>query len=527
MATKSIKIQIATSGAQQAAQQVAQVGRAIGDVGSQSRRAANDIDQVADATRQLGTSGGGKNAGFAVLEMSRAFEDSAYGIRGVLNNIPGLVLSLGGGAGLAGVISIAAVAASTLWTKLNGGTSSAKKETGDLLETYKQLLEVYSELDERSAEDREKAAKAAAEGLKRALGGVDTDMKVSTDAAGLQGAREAAALSLQLTQDRVRLAELEKALTLATGTDALKLAKEREAVIRRIYDTELGIAETGRQQALSQAEAGTAAAGRKLGIATADAQGKQQTLAAAQAEQDKLNDELARRTTERVRLLNETVAKIKAQNEELKQLALETGNYELTADIIRREPGEIRRAQEKLGKPSWEEEDLAARRDAMDPQIAELTQKSQAAADAQQQAADAMQEATRALLTLREQQDVDRTKEGQIKATEEIGKVGQDVTKAAVDAIEAIKASAAANTPAGQEAISGIQSLIADTTPDAQQGGQLAGLLQRLANNLTAKDQVLSNGINQMIRTVTNLTSKYQGLTDRIKDLETRVNQIK
>lgn len=46
----------------------------------------------------------------ALLEVSRAVEDAQYGIAGIVNNIPGLVASLGLGAGVAGAASLAAVA---------------------------------------------------------------------------------------------------------------------------------------------------------------------------------------------------------------------------------------------------------------------------------------------------------------------------------------------------------------------------------------------------------------------------------
>lgn len=59
-----------------------------------------------------------RNMGGAVLEASRAFEDAQYGIRGVLNNIPGLVMMLGGSAGVAGAASLAAVAISILGPKI-------------------------------------------------------------------------------------------------------------------------------------------------------------------------------------------------------------------------------------------------------------------------------------------------------------------------------------------------------------------------------------------------------------------------
>lgn len=54
--------------------------------------------------------GGGQNAAMGLLEISRAAEDAQYGFRGVINNVPGIVQSFGGGAGIAGAVSLAVVA---------------------------------------------------------------------------------------------------------------------------------------------------------------------------------------------------------------------------------------------------------------------------------------------------------------------------------------------------------------------------------------------------------------------------------
>lgn len=69
-----------------------------------------------------------RNNAQALLMFSQGFEDAQYGIRGVLNNIPGLVMALGGGMGLAGGISIAAVAL----TQLISLFGDAKEESEDL-----------------------------------------------------------------------------------------------------------------------------------------------------------------------------------------------------------------------------------------------------------------------------------------------------------------------------------------------------------------------------------------------------------
>lgn len=93
----------------------------------------------AEARKLGGTIGHRGNAGMAVLEFSRAFEDAQYGIRGVLNNIPGLITMLGGGAGLAGIISIAAVAGTQLWERL-ADTKKAEDSTSKFVNDTKKLL---------------------------------------------------------------------------------------------------------------------------------------------------------------------------------------------------------------------------------------------------------------------------------------------------------------------------------------------------------------------------------------------------
>lgn len=64
-----------------------------------------------------------KDVGYAALEASRGIEDLQYGLGGVINNIPGLVLALGGTAGLTAAISLLAVGVNQLvkhWDDLTG-----------------------------------------------------------------------------------------------------------------------------------------------------------------------------------------------------------------------------------------------------------------------------------------------------------------------------------------------------------------------------------------------------------------------
>ena len=95
-----------------------------------------------------------RNYGLAALEASRAFEDMQYGIRGVLNNIPSLVMMLGGSAGLTAVISIAAVTATQLWERLVSGPKEAKKATEDWVEALDKAQRVFRDLQSSAIESQ-------------------------------------------------------------------------------------------------------------------------------------------------------------------------------------------------------------------------------------------------------------------------------------------------------------------------------------------------------------------------------------
>jgi hypothetical protein len=88
----------------------------------------------------------GRNGGMAMLEMSRAFEDAQYGISGVLNNIPGLLMSLGAGAGLTGIVSAAAVGVSILAKNFGGVDPAAKEAASAAKEHIKTLRDEIKDL---------------------------------------------------------------------------------------------------------------------------------------------------------------------------------------------------------------------------------------------------------------------------------------------------------------------------------------------------------------------------------------------
>jgi hypothetical protein len=113
--------------------------------------------QLADLTSAVGGGGGGgrRNLGMATLEASRGLEDLQYGIGGVVNNIPSLVMALGIGAGATGVISILAVGINQAWK----ATEEFRKELAENEKTLTSWIGVI-----------EAAARANSDKLNKSLG---------------------------------------------------------------------------------------------------------------------------------------------------------------------------------------------------------------------------------------------------------------------------------------------------------------------------------------------------------------------
>lgn len=136
------------AGADHAAGQVYELTTATYELAKAETTAAAAINSAGDATTaaaakssaaagragsaHAAAAGRTRNFGFAFLELSRAAEDAQYGIAGVLNNIPGIVMALGGSAGLIAAISLASVAIAQLvkhWDAISAAFGSGKVRT--------------------------------------------------------------------------------------------------------------------------------------------------------------------------------------------------------------------------------------------------------------------------------------------------------------------------------------------------------------------------------------------------------------
>lgn len=170
---------------------------------------AGSLEKTAGSGRQMATAQGKnakstKNAGLAALEFSRAVEDAQYGMRGVLNNIPQLVQFMGGGAGLAGVISLAAVGL----TQLVEAMSRSGKEVSNLSKFVEVARDQIHEFYEIAAKDGTSAMRAQIAAVVDSLDQQSAALAKNTSF--IQKKRQAELELAKITQD-LELQEIERA----------------------------------------------------------------------------------------------------------------------------------------------------------------------------------------------------------------------------------------------------------------------------------------------------------------------------
>jgi len=113
--------------------------------GGRTPHAGRGMDRsVSKATARSGKAT--RNMGHGLMQVAHAADDAQYGMRGVMNNIPGLVMGLGGSMGIAGAASIAVLAL----VKLHGWLKKIYSAEG-----------MIAEAEERATKSMERRAKAA------------------------------------------------------------------------------------------------------------------------------------------------------------------------------------------------------------------------------------------------------------------------------------------------------------------------------------------------------------------------------
>jgi hypothetical protein len=267
----------------------------LGQAATRTGRAKRELAGEADKLRK---SVGKDNLGLGFLELSRAFEDAQYGLRGVLNNIPQAVQLFGGPAGLAAAASATAVSISILGPKIiellndfddarlalfGKGLDDIKEKIkfleekphkievdfqrlGDArkeLEVLEARLKAFESAADRTTE-QEKAAKAAAEAIQE-YGGTKVGAAKGLAAVAGPEIEPTTPAGRRLGEARAELTRLEK-VTPETYEEQVALVERREALrdeiaalptlikkqVQELVEARVGAALRGEQAAIAE-----------------------------------------------------------------------------------------------------------------------------------------------------------------------------------------------------------------------------------------------------------------------------------
>lgn len=459
------------------------------------------------------------NAGLAVQEFARGLEDAQYGLRGVQNNIPGLVLALGGGPGLAGVLSIAAVVGGQLWSLLSKGSDEAKDSAIDYLDIAKKLSKEFG----NGALEIEKArGDNAAAALAKQKEYATAQQKIADSELTLEKQRIKGDGGVTVAKARLDLSRIEGDLLTATGEKAIKLAKEREEALKRIVALEKQNAELIRQAEERAAQAKVTAAKEALGNADANkdtsagkAAEKGQALAA-------VTDALAKAIEVRFRVASDLVAE---RNAAITQQAKTSNPLESL-----RLAGEIealaKSIENTFKNPGQLEAKLTVKRDDADATSKQATENFKAASEYQRAAALALNTATEGLGNLRSGQTQDRKNESELGAISDAGgndqkiraagdKTAQQISQALTDALKDI--GKAADSPQVKSAAARIAELAKDGIQKGEQN-EVFALFQQLVAKSTASNVENKQLLNKVINIIDSSISGLAGVKARLDE---------
>ena len=528
-------------------------GEAFIALGGKVRAARKDLADAHQQSRKLvGSMGRGGDAGMAVLEFSRAFEDAQYGIRGVLNNIPGLIAMLGGGAGLAGVISLAAVAGTQLW--------EAFSDSKDAEEGLDAMAEAAEKFAARMKKLRDRQKEIAA------LPTTDLDASLTEETTALKLQTAAFLANVQAVRDRIAAAEaLEGVLNVGAlanvdrdeqgGKITTEEADRRRAAIEKSA-RERQLARANELSKLDEEVAVEAreAARRELEAAKARKEAADLSLREKEIELERLKREMARRGQ-----INAALAQIEDAErtldernvpEEFRSAAgaektreMAASNFGKIAESLTRSAeaiealvsarealgvaegvGPLPRAREPIAKETEAAVESIAKHQAAAAEAAEKITEANASLQLAAQAAEATkdrQEAQRDALAT--QASAERRNELVAQRDDAEKKFGDQVGQLLDGILSSL--GGAAQAPDVQQKATAIRALLADGLQRAETGDAQI-LLQRLVSRMDT-DVKLRISINQKVETTLGAAESVLRAHDtRLSDLESAFSNL-
>ena len=250
----NVKVNFTSSGANQVTGATTQVTNAL----NQATKTANGAAQAQEAVKK---SSGSSAQG--LLMLAQAAQDAQYGFAGVVNNIPGIITGLGMGAGVAGVVSMAAVGVQVLSKNVDIFGTEAAKAAKEANELRNELMDSSNAafMAAKSAEQNAEAERLLAEEVKKsddayksAINSINESYRAKLSELDATG--QLIAATQQLTQAQIDLAEARKEITPEEATKRRNIAQIQSAEERQRVSEQMMQAEIDKRRQTVEAEAG-------------------------------------------------------------------------------------------------------------------------------------------------------------------------------------------------------------------------------------------------------------------------------
>lgn len=491
----------------------------------QIKATKTELEGAEVAARKLGvTTSRNGNLGLGFLEISRLAEDAQYGIRGILNNIPQAVLLFGGSAGLAGGISLAAVAASQLWERLGNGAINTEDDVQKAIDRAKELRDMFLEAGRAASMRRENAASQEADRIDRINRERDRIVQRSQGQVGLQEARLDAERRVTLADEAYKLAQLEMGVLtrgqregLSVAQQRLSIEQETEKILQRNAEALRQLRENTASQSVQRAESRIPAARQALTNQGNELEALQKRLAdavKAQAEQAE------RYTAAQKELEAATKDLEQKQQEAAKATTMGITGPEtpyLNVQAVQAAEERFRQAQRNV---SQEKEILPI----SDAQIAALREQVKSQTEIYKESAQnlvelrsAAKDAAQALADIRANNDIQRTTEAAESTRRNTIKEAQTSNDDAVSSVRGIIDQVKAQGGASKE----LQAVVAEAEQAIADGMLSAAELERLPglfSQFSGQMQRLGQGVSA----VENAVRYMDELNRRLRALEIR-----
>ena len=512
-------------------------------VANRVKAAEKELGAAEEKARRLGATLSRRgDAGMAVLEFSRMIEDSQYGLRGMVNNLPTLISMLGGPAGLAGVLSLLAVIGVQVWESMGRGTRENTKDLEKLSEELETARKFYEELRQAALQDlqaRGSNDQSRLEFIQR-IAAMEERIAAARDTAEALRSRRSGEISL--AEEKLRLAREEAQIALAGGETAKALAKAREDSQKRILALEKQISEEARQRELAPLRRAVDATGAQKEDAAIDRDRARADLSEIEVERQKLAEALNASQNARLQ-------QVEALQKELEQaradLAAEAANPRggIGESSVRREALEDRIEQipeevAKLFQRPENETEILARLAGGRAELEQAQANADAATERWSKAADALTEAVNRLREGEERGAIDRDAEDRRteiandqSALDAIQLQRTDAAQRSREQIEGVLAAVlgaigeAANQPAVQTQAEQVRKIIADGL-QASEEGQVSEMLRRLVDRISTGDARRAGLLQQVLQVLDISANTDRNLESQLRDILGRVQAL-